>query len=450
MPWEISLSDSERLRAVEAIRRLKNAWCAALDNQDWETLAGLFTADATVTNLFIEHEPPEMRANRFCTWLAGTPKELRSLHHLHNFQVDFTSPSEAKGRWEFLAGAWNTATVPSAFKVQYTWGSYLERYKKIGDLWRIAGTTPRWTHQALASFGAAPARPPLKKISPLGPVHTDSLLDIEEIRQLKARYCSSVDDKDWSALRDVFTDDAVFGVFSGMPIAGPDEFVSFLSRRLGPEATSVHHVQNPLIEFTSHALAQGRWELEYWNWFGGEPLDGGHGFGLHKEHYRRTPNGWRIAALGALPAAASGSDRLGRIDMERLSAIEEIKALRVSFCAAVDGKDWTALRRVFADDALAEGHYVSDQKTVHHLHNFQSEFTSDTEVQGRWEVIKFIWPPAGAGYSSCVRRIEWGGYRDVYQRVAGRWRIASFRFELAHATQEYDRVAAPPFTKPAT
>ena len=281
---------AERLRDVEDIRRLKSVWCAALDNQDWETLGGLFTADATVSNLFIEGEPPEIPADRFCTWLTGTPKELRSVHHLHNFQTSFDSSTEAAGRCEFLAGAWNTATVPSTFKVQYTWGSYLERYRKVGGQWRIAAVTPRWAHQAMASFGTVPPRPALTKVSLAmpGAADPDGLLAIEEIRQLKARYCSSIDDKNWRALRDIFTDDAAFGVFSGMPIAGPDEFVSFLSQRLGPEATSVHHVHNPLIELTSSICAHGRWELEYWNWFGGEPLDGGHGFGLYKEHYRRN------------------------------------------------------------------------------------------------------------------------------------------------------------------
>ncbi len=181
--------DAEGLLSIEAIRRLKSLWCAALDHQDWETLGSLFTAEATVTNSFIAGEPAEMPAARFCAWLAATPEELRSMHHLHNFQVSFDSSTEARGRWEFLAGAWNTATVPSAFKVQYTWGTYLERYAKIGDCWRIAAVTPRWNHQALGTFGAAPPRPPPAKISRamLATADTASLLAIEEIRQLKAR-----------------------------------------------------------------------------------------------------------------------------------------------------------------------------------------------------------------------------------------------------------------------
>lgn len=449
---EKGLIDIEKIRAAEDIRRLKTVWCAALDNQDWETLGCLFTTEATVSNLFIEGELPEMPADRFCACLVAIPKEMRAIHHLHNFQASFDSSTEATGRWEFLAGAWNTATVSSAFKVQYTWGSYLERYRKVGDDWRICSITPRWTHQATGSFGGAPPRPPLTKVSPalLGMADIDSILASEEIRQLKARYCSSIDDKNWSALRNVFTDDAAFGVFSGMPIEGPDEFVSFLSQRLKSEATSVHHVHNSLIEFTSPTCAHGRWELEYWNWFGGEPLDGGHGFGLYKEHYRRTPSGWRIAALGAQPAAIDGvstGSPVVSIDIGRLSALEEIKGLRARWCAAADGSDRPALKSVFAHDAdlgQLDGAVgkTTVGKSVHHLHNFQAEFTSDTEASGRWEVIKFIWH-AGAGKSPCVRRIEWGCYRDVYRQTADGWRIASFRFDLSHATEEYDRVAGP-------
>jgi ketosteroid isomerase-like protein len=441
---EKRLIDAEKIRAAEDIRQLKHVWCAALDNQDWETLGSLFTADATVSNSFIEGEPPEMPAGRFCGWLAATPKELRSMHHLHNFQATFDSPTEATGRWEFLAGAWNTATAPSAFKVQYIWGTYLERYRKLGNQWRISSVTPRWTHQAAGSFGAVPPRPPLTKVSAamLGAADMDSVLAIEEIRQLKARYCSSIDDKNWSALRAVFTDDAAFGVFGGMPIGGPDEFVSFLSQRLGSQAASVHHVHNPLIEFTSPLCAHGRWELEYWNWFGGEPLDGGHGFGLYKEHYRRTPGGWRIAALGAQPAdvgCSNGSPGVA-IDVGRLSALEEIKALRARWCAAIDGRDWTALKSVFPHDPRLGQPEGSDGKTVHHLHNFQAEFTSDSEATGRWEVVKFVWL-TGTGNASRTRRIEWGCYRDAYQRTAEGWRIVSTRFDLSHSTEEYDRIA---------
>ena len=130
------------------------------------------------------------------------------------------------------------------------------------------------------------------------------------------------------------------------------------------------------------------------------------------------------------------------LDMPRLSALEEIKALRVRFCAAADARDWPALESIFSRDALPERRGGMERKTVHHLHNFQAEFLSDTKARGRWEVVKFDWRE-GAGNSPYIRRIEWGCYRDVYERSAGGWRIASFRFDLSHASEEYDRVAAP-------
>jgi hypothetical protein len=135
---EKRLTEPENIRAAEDIRQLKNVWCAALDNQDWETLGGLFTADAMVSNSFIEGEPPEMPASRFCAWLAATPGELRSMHHLHNFQAEFTSDTEATGRWEVIKFVWYAAAGHSPCVRRIEWGRYHDVYRQTAHGWRIA------------------------------------------------------------------------------------------------------------------------------------------------------------------------------------------------------------------------------------------------------------------------------------------------------------------------
>ena len=54
----------------------------------------------------------------------------------------------------------------------------------------------------------------------------DVLVDIEAIRQLKARYCRFLDNKDWAAWRTIFTDDFVSDTSAagGTIIAGADDF----------------------------------------------------------------------------------------------------------------------------------------------------------------------------------------------------------------------------------
>src|SRR5690348_3805700 len=76
--------------------------------------------------------------------------------------------------------------------------------------------------------------------------------DIEAIQQLKARYFRTMDTKDWTAMRDVFTDDLVMdgSDAGGRAIAGADVFMAFLQRFL-EGAVTVHHGHMPEITITS-------------------------------------------------------------------------------------------------------------------------------------------------------------------------------------------------------
>ena len=58
------------------------------------------------------------------------------------------------------------------------------------------------------------------------------LLDIEAIKQLKARYFRCMDTKDWDGFRDVFTVDAVLEA-EGRVREGGDNIAGFISKLLG-------------------------------------------------------------------------------------------------------------------------------------------------------------------------------------------------------------------------
>ena len=57
--------------------------------------------------------------------------------------------------------------------------------------------------------------------------------DIEAIKQLKARYCRTMDTKDWAAMREVFADDVTMDTTEsgGDVVTGADDFMTFLARR---------------------------------------------------------------------------------------------------------------------------------------------------------------------------------------------------------------------------
>jgi hypothetical protein len=130
------------------------------------------------------------------------------------------------------------------------------------------------------------------------------LMDVEQIKQLKARYCRFVDTKQWQRLRTLFTEDARFeGLGSAPSGADVDGFVEGISTRLH-DAISIHHCHMPEIVFTGPATARGVWAMmDYLEWpAGASPREApGHrgfsGFGHYEEEYRKDGAEWKIAFL---------------------------------------------------------------------------------------------------------------------------------------------------------
>ena len=122
-----------------------------------------------------------------------------------------------------------------------------------------------------------------------------TLLEIEAIKQLKARYCRYLDTKDWDAWRSLFSDDFLSdtSLAGGKVISGADEFVAFTRKGLRAQAT-VHQVHAPEIELTSPTTASGVWALEDVVRFG--PGVNLRGYGHYHETYEKVDGQWRITS----------------------------------------------------------------------------------------------------------------------------------------------------------
>jgi hypothetical protein len=122
-----------------------------------------------------------------------------------------------------------------------------------------------------------------------------ALMEIEAIKQLKARYCRYLDTKDWTAWRGIFTDDFLSDTSQagGKVIRGADEFVAFTSKNLGNQATA-HQVHAPEIELTSATTARGIWALE--DVVRLAPGVNLRGYGHYHETYEKTDGQWRITS----------------------------------------------------------------------------------------------------------------------------------------------------------
>ena len=135
------------------------------------------------------------------------------------------------------------------------------------------------------------------------------LLDVEEIKRLKARYFRLLDAKDWDRFESLFTEDLEFfyatpehqfvpdgavRTSDGRAQVGRDLLLSFL-RQGDQSITTVHHGFMPDIVVVGVDEAVGRWSMADYTrvltedgpvWF--------RGYGGHEETYARTAQGWRI------------------------------------------------------------------------------------------------------------------------------------------------------------
>jgi SnoaL-like domain len=126
------------------------------------------------------------------------------------------------------------------------------------------------------------------------------LLDLEEIKMLKYKYCH-YNDGGWSAQpvshqgpsADLFTED---GVWDGRPVVMAEgrEAIRNLFASFASLPMAYHAVTNPIIEIAGDT-AKGHWHLIG----GGIGLSNASSLGIggYEDEYVRTPQGWRVRLM---------------------------------------------------------------------------------------------------------------------------------------------------------
>ena len=135
--------------------------------------------------------------------------------------------------------------------------------------------------------------------------------------------------------------------------------------------------------------------------------------------------------------------------IEKLTAIEEIKALKARYWRAVDSKDLELLRSVFADedceidmrnptgpntggavvydpDAFSKNclRALADYTTAHHGHNPEIDIVSPTEATVNWPMEDRLWLTEGAKGVGFEYLHGWGNYHDRYRKTEKGWKIS--------------------------
>jgi len=132
--------------------------------------------------------------------------------------------------------------------------------------------------------------------------------------------------------------------------------------------------------------------------------------------------------------------------VDRLVAIEEIKALKARYFRCMDTKDWDGYAGVFATDATLDvsgemgagtdggiiagrdaivafvRSAIDDVTTVHHGHMPEIDVASSTTATGIWAMEDSLRWPEGAP----IRGLHgYGHYHETYVQRDDRWFIAA-------------------------
>lgn len=118
--------------------------------------------------------------------------------------------------------------------------------------------------------------------------------DVRAIEQLKYRYIRGLDTQDWTLFADCMTED-VTADYNGLSFDNRDALVDYMRTNLVGVSTT-HQVHHPEIEVNGDD-ATGRWYL-YDTVFAPAFDYRLEGAAFYKDHYRRTPDGWRITHTG--------------------------------------------------------------------------------------------------------------------------------------------------------
>ena len=127
----------------------------------------------------------------------------------------------------------------------------------------------------------------------------EELLEIEKIKQLKARYLRGLDTNDWTVFADTMTEDCRASYNGGkLSFEDRDAVVTFMRDNLsGDKVLTLHQGHQPEIEIIDRDNARGSWYLQDMVIH----LEAGirlYGSAIYEDTYRKENGEWKICVTG--------------------------------------------------------------------------------------------------------------------------------------------------------
>ena len=125
-----SMTDLERLIAIDEIKTLKARRDYALDTKDWATYEALHAPDHYSHN---EGEARREGAKANTEWVAQRLAEVTTAHHSHTPNITFESPARARATWGMEDNLFWTEGGAKHWLQGF--GFYHETYEKQDGRW---------------------------------------------------------------------------------------------------------------------------------------------------------------------------------------------------------------------------------------------------------------------------------------------------------------------------
>ncbi len=139
--------------------------------------------------------------------------------------------------------------------------------------------------------------------------------------------------------------------------------------------------------------------------------------------------------------------------LDRLLAIEEIRALKARYCRFLDTRDWAGFAALFTEDAVMDvsedtgnppitgiaaildqvRFAVIDAASSHQVHTPEITLDSPDAAQGTWAMQdRVVWQQGKSPIPGVASITGYGQYHESYRRQDGAWKITALRLSRFH------------------
>jgi hypothetical protein len=134
--------------------------------------------------------------------------------------------------------------------------------------------------------------------------------------------------------------------------------------------------------------------------------------------------------------------------LEKLVAIEDLKAMKAQYLRYIDGKEWDKFEALFIPEASFDApelggqtvvgikkwrkfteDFLAEAVSIHHVYAPEITITSPTSAHGIWIMDDTLIWEKGESPNGFREIRGWGSYYETYVKISGVWLMSSWKLK---------------------